>query len=127
MKKKTKIWICSLLVLGFVFIFTSSCEKDDLKREDKFAEGSVGFYYNPPTLVGNYIYIGTSRGSNWDLASDNNFFKPNLNLTKVWEYSLGNKDVRGGQHLIIMVIYILLLLREDLMEIILIQNYTYIH
>ena len=96
MKQKTKIWNCLLLVLGFVLIFASSCEKDDLKPEDKFTQGSVGFYYNSPTLVNNFIYIGTSRGSNQKIATDNNIFKLNLNLTKVWEYSLGNKDVRGG-------------------------------
>ena len=61
-----------------------------------FSQGSAGFYYNPPTLVGNYIYIGTSRGFLYDVASDNYFFKLNLNLTKVWEYPLGNKEVRGG-------------------------------
>lgn len=61
-----------------------------------FSQGSAGFYYNPPTLVGDYIYIGTSRGFLYDVASDNYFFKLNLNLTKAWEYPLGNKEVRGG-------------------------------
>jgi outer membrane protein assembly factor BamB len=61
-----------------------------------FSQGSTGFYYNPPTLVGNYIYIGTSRGFLYDVATTNYFLKLNLNLTKVWEYPLGNKEVRGG-------------------------------
>lgn len=58
--------------------------------------GAVGFYYNPPTLVGDYIYIGTSRGVNYPVYSGNAFYKLTLGLNKVWEFQLGNKEVRGG-------------------------------
>ena len=57
---------------------------------------STGIYYSSPTLAGNYIYIGTSRGWLYDVASNNYFFKLNLNLTKAWEYPLEKKEVRGG-------------------------------
>lgn len=69
---------------------------DPVRQLYFFSQGSAGFYYNSPTLVDNYIYIGTSRGFSSNLASDNYFFKLNLNLTKVWEYPLGNIQVKGG-------------------------------
>ncbi len=60
-----------------------------------FAPGVVGFYYNPPTLVA--IYIGTSRGIRYPNATANAFYKLNAStLAKVWEYALGDKEVRGG-------------------------------
>lgn len=62
----------------------------------EFKPGSVGFYYNPPTLVGNAIYIGTSRGIEYTPATTNAFYKLSSTLGKVWEYSLGQKEVRGG-------------------------------
>jgi outer membrane protein assembly factor BamB len=61
-----------------------------------FAQGTVGHYYNPPTVVGNAVYIGTSRGFLYAPAASNFFYKLNLNLSKVWEYPLGNKEVRGA-------------------------------
>lgn len=61
-----------------------------------FSPGSVGFYYSPPTLVGDHIYVGTGRGFHYEVASDNRFFKLNLKLAKVWEYPLGKGEVRGG-------------------------------
>lgn len=61
-----------------------------------FLPGSIGFYYAPPTLVGNAIYIGTSRGVEYQPGADNAFYKLSLTLTKVWEFPLGAKEVRGG-------------------------------
>jgi outer membrane protein assembly factor BamB len=61
-----------------------------------FSQGSVGFYYNSPTIVGDYLYIGTSRGFNYDVAGDNSFFKLDLSLNKVWEYPLAKREVRGA-------------------------------
>lgn len=61
-----------------------------------FSQGSVGFYYNPPTLVDNHVYIGTSRGAGYSVAPANFFFRLDSSLNKVWEYPLGNKEVRGG-------------------------------
>lgn len=61
-----------------------------------FQPGSVGFYYAPPTLVGDHLYVGTSRGLNYPVAPSNAFFKLTLTLAKVWEYPLGSKEVRGS-------------------------------
>ncbi|MEO8452180.1 MAG: PQQ-binding-like beta-propeller repeat protein [Gemmatimonadota bacterium] len=61
-----------------------------------FAPGTVGFYYGPPTLVGDHIYIGTSRGVNYPVYAGNAFYKLTLALVKVWEHPLGSKEVRGG-------------------------------
>lgn len=62
----------------------------------EFTQGSAYFYYNPPTLVGHFIYIGTSRKLAEDPAPDNYFFKLDEDLNKVWAYPLGSDEVRGG-------------------------------
>lgn len=62
----------------------------------RFSQGSAGFYYNPPTLTGSHIYIGTSRGINYEVATDNGLYKLDLNLDKVWAYPLGSLQVRGS-------------------------------
>jgi len=61
-----------------------------------FVPGSVGFYYGSPTLVGSHLYLGTSRGVNYPVADSNAFYKLTLALTKVWEYPLGRREVRGS-------------------------------
>ena len=61
-----------------------------------FLPGSIGFYYNPPTIVGNALYIGTSRGVEYTPGTTNAFYKLSLTLAKIWEYPLGLKEVRGG-------------------------------
>lgn len=61
-----------------------------------FAPSSLGFYYGPPTLLGNAIYVGTSRGINYQPAQNNAFYKLSLSLTRVWEFPLGSREVRGG-------------------------------
>jgi hypothetical protein len=62
----------------------------------EFRPGAVGFYYNPPTVVGNAVYIGTSRGVEYSIAPDNTFYKLSLSLVKQWSFFLGSKEVRGG-------------------------------
>ena len=61
-----------------------------------FAPASLGFYYGPPTLLDNAIYVGTSRGVNYQPGQNNAFYKLSLALNKLWEFPLGNKEVRGG-------------------------------
>ena len=61
-----------------------------------FTQGDGGYYYNPPTLVNDHIYIGTSRKRELALAQENFFFKLDKYLEKVWEYPLDTKEVRGG-------------------------------
>lgn len=58
--------------------------------------GSGHFYYNPPTLVDGYIYIGTSINFLADPVDDNYFFKLDSNLNEVWRYVLESKEVRGA-------------------------------
>jgi len=62
-----------------------------------FRPGSIGFYYNPPTLVDGNLYIGTSRGIRYLKGSGNAFYKLNATtLAKVWEYPLDTLEVRGA-------------------------------
>jgi outer membrane protein assembly factor BamB len=61
-----------------------------------FRQGSSTYYYNSPTLVDGYIYIGTSRKLNNSPASDNYFFKLDSALNRIWDYLLGEDEVRGG-------------------------------
>ncbi len=96
-KRTGPIFLAVLLILLILAgLISPTYAKADGSLLYSFSQSSVGFYYNPPTLVDNYIYIGTSRCLGCSVASDNHFFKLNLDLTKAWEYSLGNKEVRGG-------------------------------
>ncbi|MFQ6052378.1 MAG: hypothetical protein ACE5K4_11905 [Candidatus Hydrothermarchaeota archaeon] len=103
--KSSLRFLGALMLTALLTIFLIVCEGgsnggngggDSERLLNSFTQGSSGYYYNPPTLVGNYIYIGTSRQLNNDPANDNYFFKLDLNLNKIWEYSLERKEVRGG-------------------------------
>lgn len=83
-----------ILIFILALIFRRSIPSGTVLKS--FSQGSGGYYYNPPTLVSKYLYIGTCRKLYSDPANDNYFFKLDHTLNKVWEYSLGNKEVRGG-------------------------------
>ena len=103
MKNSRLIYTLYLIVVLFL---PGSCSGDEEYNEDEikvserqlqtFTQGSVGYYYNPPTIVNNYIYIGTSRGDPYAPAIDNSFFKLDASLNKVWEYPLGPNEVTGS-------------------------------
>jgi outer membrane protein assembly factor BamB len=54
------------------------------------------YYYNPPTVAGGHVFVGTSRKLFEDPRPDNFFFKLDARLRKVWEVALGKDEVRGG-------------------------------
>ena len=56
----------------------------------------TAFYRNPPTMVGDYIYIGMSNPASRAPASSCYFFKFDKNLNKIWGYALGSDEVKGG-------------------------------
>ena len=88
-------------------LFIFGCEKDNGKNSanevqpserqlHSFSQGKVGFCNNSPTLVNDFVYIGTSRGTKYDIANDNAFYKLDQDLNKIWEYALGNIEVKGA-------------------------------
>ncbi|NQU16902.1 MAG: PQQ-like beta-propeller repeat protein [Candidatus Saganbacteria bacterium] len=92
-----------LLLVGILFLSgcgqgTTSTSSGNINSRllYSFSQGSAGFYYASPTLVGDYIYIGTSRKFQNAHADDNYFFKLDKSLNKIWEYSLGTMEVRGS-------------------------------
>lgn len=88
-------YICLMGVIAFGFITIVATGAFERQLES-FSQGSSGYYYNPPTLVDDHIYIGTSHKLHRAPANDNYFFKLDSNLNKVWDYALGNKEVRGS-------------------------------
>jgi len=104
--KTSKILSCLILFFttGLLFVF-SACEQEDdkISISDRqlhlFSESDAGFYNNSPTLVDSFIYIGTSRGKLYNIASDNAFYKLDKNLNKVWSYSLDSNEVIGSSAL----------------------------
>lgn len=105
--------ICTILFMALLLV---SCKKEknnqdennivndvinnnnnsNSKIETSFQPGSSGFYYNSPIIRDNYIYIGTSRKLFDEVATDNFFYKLDLDLNKIWQYSLGTTEVRGS-------------------------------
>lgn len=67
-------------------------------------ESRIAFLDNPPTIVGNYLYIGTSMvltigDSPTEILAaipDNFFYKMDLDFNVVWQYPLQKKMVAGG-------------------------------
>lgn len=107
--KKTKQIIISITVFAFV-VTLISCEKDkkydnnsdeevtksELQICEFIAPSGTGFSNGCPTIVEDFIYIGTSS----NLPNQSNFFyKLNLSLSKVWEYSLGSEQILGSPSL----------------------------
>jgi len=92
------------ITIGLLFIF-SSCEKNDEENQVSnrqlyaFSPTMGGFSCSPPTLVDNYIYIGTSTNLTYLPPTKNYFYKLDEKLNKSWEYSLGNKQLRGAASL----------------------------
>lgn len=90
------------LTLLFYIVLLSNCskERDELIKSDRqlheFIPGTSGFSNASPTLVNDYIYIGTGRGGSYDVASDNAFFKLDKELNKMWAFPLGTLEVMGA-------------------------------
>lgn len=56
-----------------------------------------GFYVNPPTIVDDFLYIGTSVNTSFEPIKNNYFYKLDLDLNLVWEYALPEyHEVEGG-------------------------------
>ncbi len=114
----------SALVLSIMFIGSCSCagkggnkpsenaDKNNLAANDCIVatftpESKNAFSYNSPTIVGDYLYIGTStkmvsdKNPTGDLASlpSNFFYKMDLNLKPVWKYTLGASMCDGAASL----------------------------
>jgi len=58
MKQKNKIWIYPLLVMGFLLMFITSCEKDENLAD--YASEIIGTYNGTVTVVGTGTVAGTS-------------------------------------------------------------------
>jgi hypothetical protein len=88
-----------------LFLLFAGCENndDEVSPSDKqlyvFYPTVGGFSCSPPTLVNNNIYIGTSTNLTYVPPSENYFYKLDEKLNKIWEYSLGNKQLRGAASL----------------------------
>lgn len=93
-------WILPLLAISiivgfFIFDYFSGQGKRIIKTFKP--ETDSAFYCNPPTIVNNFIYIGTSINTSFDGKKDNFFFKLDLDLNKIWEYELPPYwEVNGG-------------------------------
>lgn len=97
-----------LFVVIFSLILSYGCEKEKSKEEVftkserqkfEFSAPGVGFSGGSPTLVNNYLYIGTSIGLTYTPSPKNYFYKLGLSLNKIWEHSLGNQQIRGSASL----------------------------
>ncbi len=89
--------LSSFIIVLFVLLISCSKENNDLGNNDKtFSQDLCGYYYNPPTIVNNALFIGTSHKLFEAPRNANFMFKLDADLNKVWEYALGTKEVRGS-------------------------------
>ncbi len=91
-------------LISYAFVATfSSCDKDEIivsnSQKYAFESNDFGFGRGGLTLVGDYLYIGTSSGGSDAGATANYFFKFDKQLNKVWQYSLGHYEVMGNASL----------------------------
>lgn len=69
-----------------------------------FPESGAAFKYNSPTIVNDFIYVGTSSRLGmdddpqklYDAIPANYFYKMDLDLNVIWKYELGKTMVSGG-------------------------------
>ncbi|MBE0663640.1 MAG: PQQ-binding-like beta-propeller repeat protein [Bacteroidales bacterium] len=101
--EKTIIEITTIiLMLGLTLI---GCDKENMKdgnevtksdrQKYEFSVPGLGFSVGCPTLVNNFIYIGTSSNLSYPPSPTNYFYKLDATLNKVWEFPLSNKQLRG--------------------------------
>lgn len=89
--------------IGMLFLF-SGCENNEVIQVSSrqlyaFSPTVGGFSCSPPTLVDNFIYIGTSTNLTYLPIAKNYFYKLDEKLNKIWEYPLGYKQLRGAASL----------------------------
>lgn len=110
--QKSKKNIIEITTIIFLLILALiSCEKDNKKNQSvdevtkserqkyEFSVPNAGFSLGCPTLVNNYIYIGTSAPQTYSPSPNNYFYKLDKTLAKIWEYPLGSNQVRGAASL----------------------------
>ncbi len=94
-----------MVVLGFYAILSSCSKEKEVDGEEvtpsprqlhEFSILNAGFSVGCPTLVNDYIYIGTSVNLTYLASTNNYFYKLDNTLHKVWEFQLGSKQVRGA-------------------------------
>jgi hypothetical protein len=92
---KKSIVLIHTLALTLLFL-SYGCKKDEVDISDrqkyKFITTGTGFSNGCPTLVNNYIYIGTSS----NIPTNNNFvYKLDLELNNIWEFPIGSENITG--------------------------------
>ena len=87
-----------MVLLLVVFAFVNYFLKGGTRIVKSFTPpGGTAFYANPPTIIDDYLYIGTSINSSIDIKKDNYFYKMDLDFNTVWEYKLPDYwEVQGG-------------------------------
>lgn len=94
-------WLFLILIIIFIpiiFFSFNYLTGGALRIKAQFTPSTKsGFYVNPPTIVNDFLYIGTSINSSYEPEKDNYFYKLNLNLKKIWNYKLPEyHEVQGG-------------------------------
>jgi len=93
-----------LALISFALVATfSSCDKDEViasgRQKYAFESYDYGFARGGLTLVGDYLYIGTSSAGSDAGKTANYFFKFDKQLNVIWQYSLGHYEVMGNASL----------------------------
>lgn len=94
-------WIIIILVIFLIpvsFFGGNYLTGGALRIKKQFsAPTKSGFYNNSPTIVDDYIYIGTSINTSEEPQKDNYFYKMDLNLKPIWQYKLKDYlEVQGS-------------------------------
>jgi outer membrane protein assembly factor BamB len=109
MKISNILFLVAPIIAIWLLTFLSGCGTTDNDNDEEvtpserqlyvFSVPGVGFSVGPPTLVNDLIYIGTSVNLTYLPSTSNYFYKLDETLNKVWEYPLGNKQLRGAASL----------------------------
>ncbi len=93
-----------IVAIGFLALL-SNCSKDTNADSEEvtpsprqlyeFSVPGAGFSVGCPTLVNDFIYIGTSVNLTYLSSVNNYFYKLDKTLHKIWEFPLSNKQLRG--------------------------------
>jgi hypothetical protein len=101
--KSTTVIYSTVFILLIAFSFNcnnidsssddgNNVTKSDRQKYEYIAPGT-GFSNGCPTIVNNYLYIGTSS----NIPTSNNYvYKFDLTLNKIWEFAIGPESITGS-------------------------------
>lgn len=88
--------LSALVLIQLLIIYSGTSVAQNNRLLNKFTTDAGCFYYNPPTIVNGYVYIGMSEAGAHEPVEHHYLYKLDRNLNIIWKYDFGKREIRGG-------------------------------